>query len=84
MQMIYPTPGITVVATKQLSGEKGKIVLQAAHNRSQSTIFWHIDEQDIGQTHDNHQLAYLPTPGNHIITLIDDQGYSFTMPFIVK
>ncbi|MDR1595299.1 MAG: penicillin-binding protein 1C [Prevotellaceae bacterium] len=84
MQMIYPTYGISVVVTKQLSGEKGKIVMQAAHNRTKSTIFWHIDEQYIGETHDNHQLAYLPTSGNHIITLIDDEGYSLVMPFVVK
>jgi penicillin-binding protein 1C len=84
MQMIYPTCGITVVATKQLSGEKGKIVLQAAHNRAKSTIYWHIDEQYIGETHDNHQLAYLPDAGNHTITLIDDEGYSLVMPLVVK
>jgi penicillin-binding protein 1C len=84
MQMIYPTYGISVVVTKQLSGEKGNIVLQAAHSRTTSTIFWHIDEQYIGETHDNHQLAYIPTSGNHIITLIDDEGYSFVMPFVVK
>ncbi|MDR1170123.1 MAG: penicillin-binding protein 1C [Prevotellaceae bacterium] len=84
MQMIYPTYGISVVVTKQLGGEKGKIVLQAAHNRANSTIYWHIDEQYIGETRDNHQMAFLPTAGNHTITLIDDQGYSLTMPFVVK
>jgi penicillin-binding protein 1C len=84
MQMIYPTYGISVVATKQLNGEKGKIVLQAAHNRAKSTVYWHIDEQYVGETHDNHQLAYLPDTGNHIITLIDDEGYSLVVPFVVK
>jgi penicillin-binding protein 1C len=84
MQMIYPTYGISVVATKQLSGEKGKIVLQAAHNRAKSIIYWHIDEEYIGETQDNHQLAHLPTAGNHTITLIDDEGYSLIMPFVVK
>ncbi|MDR0724749.1 MAG: penicillin-binding protein 1C [Prevotellaceae bacterium] len=84
MQMIYPTYGISVVATKQLSGEKGKIVLQAAHNRAKSIIYWHIDEQYIGETHDNHQMAYLPSSGNHTITLVDDEGYSLIMPFVVK
>jgi penicillin-binding protein 1C len=84
MQMIYPTYGISVVAAKQFSGEKGKIVLQAAHNKAKSTIYWHIDEQYIGATHDNHQMAYLPTVGNHTITLIDDEGYSLVMPLTVK
>ncbi|MDR1584394.1 MAG: penicillin-binding protein 1C [Prevotellaceae bacterium] len=84
MQMIYPTLGISVVVTKQLSGEKGKIVLQVAHNRSKSIIYWHIDEQYIGETHDNHQIAYLPTSGNHIITLVDDEGYSLVTSFVVK
>ncbi|MDR0385437.1 MAG: penicillin-binding protein 1C [Prevotellaceae bacterium] len=84
MQMIYPTYGISVVVTRQLDGEKGKIVMQAAHNRAKSTIFWHIDDQYTGETHDNHQMPYLPSAGNHTITLIDDEGYSLTMPFVVK
>jgi penicillin-binding protein 1C len=84
MQMIYPVYGVSVTPTKQLSGEKGKIVLQAAHNRSESTIYWHIDDQYIGSTHENHQLACLPEPGNHILTLVDDEGYSLVMPFVVK
>jgi penicillin-binding protein 1C len=83
MQMIYPSYGISVVATRQLSGEKGKIVLQAAHSRPESIIYWHVDEQYIGKTHENHQMAYLPNPGNHTITLIDDEGYSLVVPFSV-
>jgi penicillin-binding protein 1C len=84
MQMIYPTYGISVVATKQFSGEKGKIVLQAAHNRAKSTIYWHVNEQYIGETHDDHQMPYLPEPGNHTLTLVDDEGYSLVVPFLVK
>jgi penicillin-binding protein 1C len=83
IQMIYPSSGISVVPTKQLSGETGKIVMQAAHSRPQSVLSWHIDEQYIGETHENHQLAYLPKPGNHTITLIDDEGYSLAVPFTV-
>jgi penicillin-binding protein 1C len=84
MQMIYPAYGISIVTTKQLDGEKGKIVLQAAHNKAKSTIFWHIDERYIGETHDNHQMTCLPDAGNHILTLIDDEGHSLVMPFTVK
>ena len=84
IQMIYPTYGISVMVTRQMNGEKGMIVLQAAHNRSKSTLYWHMDEQYIGKTEDNHQLAYLPEPGNHTLTLIDDEGYSLVMPFVVK
>jgi len=84
MQMIYPTYGVQVVVAKQITGERGKIVLQAAHNRANSTIYWHIDDQYIGETEDNHQLAYLPESGNHTLTLIDNEGYSLVMPFIVR
>jgi penicillin-binding protein 1C len=84
MQMIYPTRGISIVVTKQLSGEKGKIVMQAAHNRAKSTIFWHVNEQYIGETHDNHQMPFLPSPGNHTVTLIDDEGYTLSVPLRIE
>jgi penicillin-binding protein 1C len=84
MQMIYPSDGISVVVTKQISGERGKIVLQAAHNRAKSTIYWHIDDKYIGETQNEHRMAYSPEPGNHSLTLIDDEGYLLTVPFIVQ
>ena len=84
MQMIYPTYGIAVVPTRQIDGEKGKIVFQAAHNRSNAVIYWHIDDQFLGTTESVHQLPILPEEGEHVLTLVDNEGYSLIMPFEVK
>ncbi|MDR2467107.1 MAG: penicillin-binding protein 1C [Prevotellaceae bacterium] len=83
MQMIYPMRGVAVMPARQIDGRKGKIAMRAAHNRTGSTVYWHIDDQYIGETTDNHQLAYLPAPGAHRLTLIDDEGYSLEFPFEV-
>jgi penicillin-binding protein 1C len=83
MQMIYPMRGVAVMVTRQIDGEKGKIVMRAAHNRTASTVYWHIDDQYIGETTGNHELACLPAPGMHRLTLIDDEGYSLDFPFEV-
>ncbi|MDR2424795.1 MAG: penicillin-binding protein 1C [Prevotellaceae bacterium] len=84
MQMIYPTHGIAVVPTRQIDGEKGKIIFQAAHNRNNAIIYWHIDDRYLGSTDGSHQLALLPDEGAHVLTLVDNEGYSLIMPFVVK
>ncbi|MDR0560399.1 MAG: penicillin-binding protein 1C [Prevotellaceae bacterium] len=83
MQMIYPGNGISIVAARQFDGKKGKIVFQAAHNKNNSTIYWHIDEQYIGSTTSNHQIACLPESGNHVLTIVDDEGHSLITVFTV-
>ena len=83
MQMIYPTWGVAVVITRQIDGEKGRIVMRAAHNRTGSTVYWHIDDRFVGETVGDHQLAVLPAPGAHRLTLIDDEGNSLALPFEV-
>ncbi|MDR2563071.1 MAG: penicillin-binding protein 1C [Prevotellaceae bacterium] len=84
MQLIYPVHGLTIVLTKQIDGQLGQLVFQAAHNRPDAVIFWHIDDEYIGQTRQNHQIANAPSQGSHRITLIDDAGNTLTSTITLK
>ncbi len=75
MEMIYPRENDKVFVPVQLDGRMGKVVFEAAHNSPDATIYWHLDETFFGQTTGNHQITINNVvPGEHLLTLIDDQG----------
>ena len=74
MDLIYPRENNQVFIPIQLDGTPGDVIFEAAHSIEASTIYWHLNDQYIGQTTDNHQIALNPTPGTHILTLYDNRG----------
>jgi penicillin-binding protein 1C len=84
MALIYPDNGLAVVLTKQMSGELGKIELQATHRRRSAIIYWHLDEVYLGATQYFHSMPVIPSAGLHAITLVDDEGLSLTSRFRVE
>jgi penicillin-binding protein 1C len=83
MALIYPENGLAVVLTKQMSGELGKIEMQATHRRRNATVYWHLDEMYLGATRYFHSMPVIPSAGSHTITLVDDEGVSLTSRFKV-
>ncbi|MGV8091775.1 MAG: penicillin-binding protein 1C [Mangrovibacterium sp.] len=82
MEMIYPRENNQVFVPIQLDGSPGQVILEAAHSSSDAVIYWHLDEQYLGQTSGSHQMVVNPQPGKHRITLIDNQGNQLTKPLI--
>jgi penicillin-binding protein 1C len=83
MQLIYPAGNVTVSIPRELGGDKGKLVLQAAHRNAEAVIFWHIDGEYIGATHTEHYLAISPAPGKRKVVLVDESGYMLEQEFTV-
>jgi penicillin-binding protein 1C len=83
MEMIYPKNNAVVYIPLEFNGTRGKIILNAAHRRSNAKIFWHIDHTYIGTTKSFHQLAIAPEPGKHLLTLVDENGESLVQVFTV-
>jgi penicillin-binding protein 1C len=38
------------------------------------TLYWHLDEGYLGATRELHQMALAPEPGEHAITVVDENG----------
>ena len=74
MEMVYPKNNATIYIPIELDGNRGKVVLTAAHRNPATIIYWHIDGNYIGQTKSFHQFEISPTPGKHILTLVDQNG----------
>lgn len=84
MQFIYPYPNSVIKLTKQLDGSMGKTVFELAHQNSSAKIFWHLDDEYLGETTDIHQLEMSPQPGEHIVTVVDNLGNSSRIKFQVE
>ena len=84
IEIIYPQNGITLVLTRALSGQQNGAVFRAAHADPSATLYWHIDDEFVGETTGDHELRVDPAPGQHRLTLIDSQGARRVHLFTVK
>jgi penicillin-binding protein 1C len=81
IEIIYPQPDAKIYVPLEVTGQKGNTVFTAAHRRSNAKIFWSLDDQFIGTTQNFHQIGLNPSPGKHIITLVDENGISVSRQF---
>ncbi len=81
IEIIYPQPEAKIYVPLEINGERGKTVFTAAHRRAGAKIFWSIDDEFVGTTQNFHQLGLNPSPGKHILTLVDENGISVSREF---
>lgn len=74
MELIYPKDGSKIYVPLEADGSRGRMICNAAHRQTGVKIFWHLDDQYIGETTNYHQMALNPAPGKHSLILIDGNG----------
>lgn len=82
--ILYPEHQAVLYLPKGFSGEREKVVMRATHARSDATLYWHLDDVYLGETRQIHQMACLVEPGNHILTLLDEDGNRRSILFEVR
>lgn len=65
----------------ELDGKPGKVVFEVAHRNSGAKVFWHLDNNYVGETSGFHQFAMNPEQGDHTLTCVDENGESISMGF---
>ena len=83
MQFIYPAGDRKIYLPSGADGKPGKVVFEAAHQNPGMTIYWHLDDQFICVTQDIHKMSIQPEPGDHILTLVDENGASVSTPVTI-
>lgn len=83
MQFIYPTYNARIALPLQMDGTRGFLKAELAHNNPMSMVYWHLDEEYIGQTQDFHQITIQPPQGRHTLTAVDNQGNSISTTFYI-
>ncbi len=74
MEVIYPKNYAKLFIPKELNGKKGKLIFKLAHRNPSTSIYWHIDNEFVGETLKFHELALQPSKGKHKLTLVDKEG----------
>lgn len=74
MSLISPRDNAQVFVPRELDGDEGRVVFEAAHRDRDGAIHWHLDDRFVGTTTTIHQLALAPTEGPHTLTLVDADG----------
>ena len=84
MQFIYPTPGARITLPRQMDGTPGHLVARVAYGQAGATLFWHLDDDYLGETRDFHEMTLQPAPGRHSLTVVDGEGNSVSVTFHIS
>lgn len=84
MQFIYPYPNAVIKLPKQLDGTAGKAVFELAHRNPGTKVFWHLENEFLGETSDIHKMEFAPGKGVHVVTVVDESGNTLTTNFTVE
>lgn len=83
MEFIYPTAGIKIFIPRDQTGELTRVITEVVHRNPSKKIFWHLDETYIGNTRFLHQIEMFAASGNHVLTVVDEDGNMIKCPFKV-
>jgi penicillin-binding protein 1C len=83
LALLYPDVNGRVLIPRELDGSRGRAVFEAVHRSREATIYWHLDDRYLGETHTFHQQSLDIDPGEHILTLVDNEGQRVTRRFQV-
>lgn len=83
LSLIYPRSKTKIYLPVGSDGFRENAVFKAAHQNSDSQLFWHLDNKYLGMTEDFHTMNISASPGEHKILLIDNSGHSVQQSFEV-
>jgi penicillin-binding protein 1C len=83
MEFIYPTPGIKIFIPRDQTGLLTRVIPEVAHRNPSKNIFWHLDKKYIGTTKFIHQVEIMAEPGEHVLTVVDEDGNSIKCGFSI-
>lgn len=84
VQWIYPEEnGETVRLTRDFDGSIGPVVLEAGHQSQESTMYWSVDGEFIAETYGEHRVEVILQPGEHVLTITDENGNSSSRSVLV-
>ncbi len=79
--IIYPVSGTQIYLIDEMKYSEGKVVFKAAHRKADASLYWHLDNEFIGETRNVHNLPVRPSQGKHVLTVVDQSGDSRSVHF---
>lgn len=81
MQIVWPDKPSKVFIPRELDGSMGEVVFEIAHSIPESTIFWYLNDEFLGQTSYIHKKGIRNPPGNYKLVLMDESGNILSQAF---
>lgn len=82
--VLYPKPNSKIYIPIEIDGKVGRTIFEATHRSVNTKIYWHLDDEYVGETKEIHQISLNPSMGKHKLMLIDENGISVTVKFEAK
>ena len=76
MKFEYPSEGAVLSAARQMDGSLPGIRCEVIHSRPDAVVYWHLDNEYLGETTDIHTLVINIPAGFHHLVAVDDDGVS--------
>lgn len=83
MEFIYPVNGIRIFIPRDHTGQITRVISEVVHRNPSKKIFWHLDDKYLGTTRGIHQTEVLTGPGEHKLTVVDEDGNSSECRFSI-
>lgn len=74
MHFAYPSDGAVLSPARQMDGSIPGIRCEIVHSRSDAVVYWHLDNEYLGETTDLHNMVIDIPSGFHRLTAVDDEG----------
>lgn len=81
MQLLYPTPNSKIYLPLSRDTLPSSAVFEALHSDPELAIYWHLNGRFMGITRDFHKISLQAAPGQHLLTLVDEQGTELSCRF---
>lgn len=74
MEFIFPKDSSDIILAQDFSQKPSEVVFKVAHRKSETTLYWYLDNTYLGNTDTFHEMALLPKAGDHLLTVVDADG----------
>jgi len=81
--LIYPKPNQDIILPKTLEGNVSEVIFKVAYAENK-ILYWHLDDQFIGMTRYFHNMTLQPKAGEHVLTLVNEDGQQLQRWFKVS
>lgn len=83
MELLYPEPGAQFFLPTDINGQQMPMIAEVAHRQPTLSLYWHLDEQFLGQTREFHTMSFHAAPGRHVLSIVDQHGVRISREFTV-
>jgi len=84
MQFIFPRKNESILLPKNFKEETNSVIFKLAHRNPETTVYWYVDKTFVKATKTFHEISITPQPGEHLLTVTDQEGNSISQKIEVE